>query len=47
MTRTAIKNGKAEKKAKLSYAIPGLFKTIRGTGQGSYIVRKINKPDSL
>ena len=47
MTRTAIQSDKATNKvAKLCYAVRRPFQSIRGTGLGSYIVRKLNKPDS-
>ena len=39
--------GKAKDKvSKVSYAVQGLFQIVRGTIRGSYIVRKMNKPDS-
>ena len=39
--------GKAKDKvSKVSYVVQGLFQIVRGTRRGSYIVRKMNKPDS-
>ena len=47
MARTAVQSDKSKDKVvKLSYAVWGPLQIIRGTGQGGYTVRKLNKHDS-
>ena len=47
MPRTVVQGDQSKDKvAKLCYQIRGSFHIIKCTGRGSYIVRKLNKPDS-
>ena len=47
MARTAIQSDHSTNKvAKLSYQARGLFSIVKCTGRGSYLVRKLYKPDS-
>ena len=47
MVRTAIQSDTSTNKvAKLCYTVREPFQIVRGTGRGSYIVRKLNRPHS-
>ena len=47
MDRTAIQSDKVtDKTTKLRYAVRRPFQFFRITGRGSYVVRKLNKPDN-
>ena len=47
MVRTAVQsNATINKVAKLSYQVRGPFRIVKCTGHGSYLVRKLYKPDS-
>ena len=47
MAHTAVQSDKIKDKvAKIRYQVRGPFQIIKGTGRGSCIIRKLNKPDS-
>ena len=47
MTRTTVhSDASSNKVAKLSYQVRGPFRIVQCTGQGSYLVRKLYKPNS-
>ena len=47
MVRTTVLNDASKNKvAKLNYQVHGPFGIIKGTGRGSYLVRKLFKPDN-
>ena len=48
MARIILQNDKAnDKVSNIYYVVRGLFQKNRGTCRGGYIVRKLNKPNSL
>ena len=48
MRKTAVQSDASKNKvAKLSYQVCGPFRIVKCTGQGSYLVRKLFKTDSL
>ena len=48
MARTAIQSDASTNRvAKLSYQVRGPFRFVKCTGRGSYLVRKLYKPDCL
>ena len=47
MDRTTVQSDKSKYKvAEIRYTVRGPFQIIKCTSRGSYIVRKLNKPDS-